>query len=231
MNRVSFWNNDKFLEMGGNDSCTTIWIYLMQLNYTLKIFVVLIILCCIFYHNFSKWGYGKDVRFLAWKIEMFLKGAKTDSQVAQTIKSLPAVQETQVQSLGCEDPLEKEMATHSSILAWKILWREESGRLQSMGLQRIKQDRATSLSLSLSRLILNVRTHSLYSGFSLYSVLPLHTKKLYIRGINDFPRFHFRNTYIYIIEISYFVFMFCSWNVKFKANFNQLNYRWLYSGS
>ena len=131
---------------------------------------------------------------------MFLKGAKTDSQVAQTVKSLPGVQETQVQSLGWEDPLEKEMATHSSMLAWKILWREESGRLQSMGLQGIKQDRATSLSLLLSRLILNVRTHSLYSGFSLYaipSVLPLHTKKLYIRGINDFPRFHFRNIYIY----------------------------------
>ena len=74
------------------------------------------------------------------------------------------------------------------------------GRLQSMGLQGIKQDRATSLSLLLSRLILNVRTHSLYSGFSLYaipSVLPLHTEKLYIRGINDFPRFNFRNIYIY----------------------------------
>ena len=49
--------------------------------------------------------------------------------MAQTVKRLPAVRETRVQSLGWEDPLEKEMATHSSILAWKISWMEESGRL------------------------------------------------------------------------------------------------------
>ena len=55
--------------------------------------------------------------------------------MAQKVKRLPAVQETQVQSLGWEDPLEKEMATHSSILAWKIPWAEELGRLQSMGSQ------------------------------------------------------------------------------------------------
>ena len=53
------------------------------------------------------------------------------------LKNLPAMQETQVQSLGWEDPLEKEMGTHSSILAWKIPWTEEPGRLQSMGLQRV----------------------------------------------------------------------------------------------
>ena len=56
------------------------------------------------------------------------------------VKSLPAVQETCVQSLGWEDPLEKEVATHSSILAWKILWIEEPGRLQSMGSQRVGHD-------------------------------------------------------------------------------------------
>ena len=55
------------------------------------------------------------------------------SLVAQRIKRLPAMQETWVQSLGQEDPLEKKMATHSSTLAWKIPWMEESGRLQSMG--------------------------------------------------------------------------------------------------
>ena len=55
--------------------------------------------------------------------------------MAQTVKHLPAVQETQVRSLGWEDPLEKEMATHSSTLAWKIPWTEEPGGLQSMGLQ------------------------------------------------------------------------------------------------
>ena len=60
--------------------------------------------------------------------------------VAQLVKNLPAVQETQVRSLGQEDPLEKEMANHSSILAWKIPWTEERGGLQSMGLQRIRHD-------------------------------------------------------------------------------------------
>ena len=53
---------------------------------------------------------------------------------------LPAMQETRVRSLGQEDHLEKEMATHSSILAWKTAWMEEPGRLQSMGLQRVRHD-------------------------------------------------------------------------------------------
>ena len=57
--------------------------------------------------------------------------------MAQIVKCPPAIQETCVQSLGREDPLEKEMATHSSTLAWKIPWTEEPGRLQSMGLQRV----------------------------------------------------------------------------------------------
>ena len=56
------------------------------------------------------------------------------------VKRLPTMLETQVQSLDWEDPLEKEMATHSSILAWKIPWTEESDRLQSLGLQRIRHD-------------------------------------------------------------------------------------------
>ena len=60
--------------------------------------------------------------------------------MAQTVKRLPAVQETQVRSLCLEDPLEKEMATHSSTLAWKIPWTEEPGRLQSMGSQRVGHD-------------------------------------------------------------------------------------------
>jgi len=63
-----------------------------------------------------------------------------DSLVAQTVKSLPAMQETQVQSLGDEDHLEEDMATHSSILAGKIPWMEEPGSLQSMGLQRVRHD-------------------------------------------------------------------------------------------
>ena len=59
------------------------------------------------------------------------------SLVAQMVKSLPAMQETWVRSLIWEDPLEKGMATHSSILAWEIPWREKPGGLQSMGLQRV----------------------------------------------------------------------------------------------
>ena len=62
------------------------------------------------------------------------------SLVAQTVKRLSAMQETWVQSLGWEDPLEKEMAAHSSILAWKIPWIVEPGRLPSMGSQRVGHD-------------------------------------------------------------------------------------------
>ena len=57
--------------------------------------------------------------------------------VAQTVKNLPAMQEAEVQSLGQEDPLEKGMATHSSVLAWRIPWAEEPSGLQSMGLHRV----------------------------------------------------------------------------------------------
>ena len=60
--------------------------------------------------------------------------------MAQTVKHLPAMQETWVQSLGREDPLEKEIATHSSTLAWKIPWMKEPGGLQSMGLQKVGHD-------------------------------------------------------------------------------------------
>ena len=69
--------------------------------------------------------------------------------MAQMVKNLPAVQETWVQSLGLEDPLEKEMATHSSILAWEIPWTEEPGGLQMMGSQRVGHDGATNTTLLL----------------------------------------------------------------------------------
>ena len=65
------------------------------------------------------------------------------SLIAQLVKNLPAMQETWVRFLGWEDPLEKEMAIHSSILAWKIPWTEEAGGLQSMGSQRVGHDLAT----------------------------------------------------------------------------------------
>ena len=69
--------------------------------------------------------------------------------MAQTANNLPAMQETWVQSLGWEDPLEKEMATHSSTLAWKIPWMEEPDSLQSMGSQRVGHDGVTKLKLML----------------------------------------------------------------------------------
>ena len=65
------------------------------------------------------------------------------SLVAQMVKNLPAMPKTHVRSLGQEDPLEKEMAAHSSILAWRIPWTEEPGGLESMGLQRVVPKRFT----------------------------------------------------------------------------------------
>ena len=69
---------------------------------------------------------------------------KSRDMVAQMVKRLPTMRETWVWSLGQEDPLEKEMATHSSSLAWRIPWTEEPGGLQSLGLQRVGHELATS---------------------------------------------------------------------------------------
>ena len=79
---------------------------------------------------------------MAWRATVIAsmavgRGYPESSLVAQTVRHLPTMRETWVQSLGREDLLEKEMATHSSILAWKIPWTEEPGRLQFMGSQRI----------------------------------------------------------------------------------------------
>ena len=73
-----------------------------------------------------------------------LFSTKLASRVAQTVKNLPAMQETWVQVLGREDPLEEEMATHSSILAWRIPWTEEPGGLQSMGSPRVGHNSETN---------------------------------------------------------------------------------------
>ena len=74
-----------------------------------------------------------------WQIRELL-----NSWVAQLVKNLPAMQKTRVQSLGWDDPLEKGMATHFSVLAWRIPWTEEPGRLQSMGLQKVGHDLVTN---------------------------------------------------------------------------------------
>ena len=79
------------------------------------------------------------LRKCSW-VCVFFTGDYRTSLVAQMVKRLPTMRETGVQSLGWEDLLEKEMATHSSILAWRIPWTEEPGRLQSMGSQRVQHD-------------------------------------------------------------------------------------------
>ena len=76
------------------------------------------------------------------------------SLVAQMVKNLSAMQETWVQSLGWEDPLEKEVASHSSILAWRIPQTEKPGRLQSMGLKRVEHDQMTNMHKHISRHII-----------------------------------------------------------------------------
>ena len=110
------------------------------------------------------------------------------SPVAQMVKNQPAVQETQVRSLGQEDPLDKGMAFHSSVLAWRIPRREEPGGLQSMGSQRVGRDRVTNtatlqlvirgicLQCGKPRLIPGLeRSHGEGNGYSLqYHVLFMH---------------------------------------------------------
>ena len=82
--------------------------------------------------------------FSPWIRVIIISGA---SLIAQMVKRLSTMWETWVWALGREDPLEKEVAIHSSTIAWKIPWTEEPGRLQSMGSQRVRHDWATSLSL------------------------------------------------------------------------------------
>ena len=93
---------------------------------------------------FSTWAI-REAQTHVYIITFILKGA---SLGAQTVKRLPTMQETRIQYLGWEVPLEKEMATHFSILAWKIPWMEESRRLQSMESQRVGHNWATSLHFS-----------------------------------------------------------------------------------
>ena len=82
---------------------------------------------------------------LAWGSESYLPSLNKENSFpgGSVVKNLPAKQEMQVQSLDWEDPLEKEMATHSSILAWGIPWTEECGGLESMRSQRVRHDLAT----------------------------------------------------------------------------------------
>ena len=86
----------------------------------------------------TQWGRKEsDTTERLTHTHMVLKGA---SLVAQMVKNLSAVLKTWVQSLGQEDPLDEEMATHSTVLAWRSPWTEEPGKLQSMGLHRVRHD-------------------------------------------------------------------------------------------
>ena len=95
----------------------------------------------------SRAGKGNKMDF-PLEFNLYFRPAMA-SLVAQRLKRLPSAQETRVWSLSQEDPLEKEMATYSSIRSWRIPWREEPGGLQSMGWQWVRHDWAASLSLSL----------------------------------------------------------------------------------
>ena len=109
----------------------------------------------------------------------FVSTGHTLPQCAQQIRNLPALlktQEIQVQSLGGEDPLEKEMAPHSSILAWRIPWTEEPGRLESVGSQRLRHDRAQGM---LSLVITQKVSHTLGGlWFILKQTLVAHSRRL-----------------------------------------------------
>ena len=92
--------------------------------------------------GYSPWGCKESD--MTEKLTLSLSNTNWASLVTQMVKNQPAMQETWVQSLGQEDPLEKGMAIHSSILAWRIPWIEKPGELQSMGSQRVGHDRVNS---------------------------------------------------------------------------------------
>ena len=102
------------------------------------------------------------------------------SYMAQMVKNLPAMQETWFRSLGWEDPLEKGMATHSSILAWRIPWTEEPGRLQSMGSQRVRHYCVTNTFLAKSK-------HLLIFWLQSLSAVILEPKKRKSVTVYSFP--------------------------------------------
>ena len=89
------------------------------------------------FYSFPTFYYEK---FPAYVIVIAITYITRASLVAQSVKNLPVMQETLVQSLGLKDPLEEEMATHSSILTWEISWTEEPGRPESLGLQTVGHD-------------------------------------------------------------------------------------------
>ena len=126
---------------------------MILLKYSLLLVSVVLLLFCVFVLAFlTTWhiiihsfiqpapGEGKHPTVVRWRHLVRPKCKERASLVAQRLKRLPAMRETWVRSLGREDPLEKEIATHSSTLARRIPWTEEPGGLQSTGLQRVGHD-------------------------------------------------------------------------------------------
>ena len=109
-------------------------------------------------------------------------GRRANSLVAQMVKHLPTMRETRVRSLGWENPLEKEMAIHSSTVAWKIPWSEEPGRLQSMESQKVRHGWATSLSFTEPS---NIWSNIFVIRFIIYGIIYLyyntHTWRFFIK--------------------------------------------------
>ena len=119
------------------------------------------------------------------------------SLVAQMVKKLPAMQEAQVWSLGLEDPLEKEMATHSSILAWRIPWTEEPGRLRSMGLQRVRHNWASKTFTSINVTHFIVSFHNL--SFLLLNTGHFEYNNVVTLEMKVFPSSGFISCFLYML--------------------------------
>ena len=138
--------------------------------------------------------YSTFINYCYLELSLFFYNGYLDnmvaSLVAQMVKGLPKMRETRVQSLGREDLLEKEMATHSSILTWKIPWMVEPGRLQSMGSQRVGHNWATSLSLFTFRQHIKNHGFGIYINWVLILVLVLLVYRLQ-KNYSTFPRFSF----------------------------------------
>ena len=125
---------------------------------------------------------GKTIALTRWQSHVsafnVLSRLVMTSLVAQTVRSLPAMWETWVRSLGWEEPLEKEMASHSNILAWKIPWTEEHGRLQSTVLQRVRHNWETSPSFRFVIAFIPRNKRLLISWLQSPSAMILEPKKM-----------------------------------------------------
>ena len=113
------------------------------------------------------------------------------SPVAQVVKNLPAIQETEAQSLGQEEPLEEELATHFSILACRIPWTEKPGGLQFLGLQRVGHDWATNFHFSF---------HNVYLSFS--------SRRIKFNLLFKIPAFHFLKKFSLVFGLEKFTAMY-----------------------